>query len=187
MSRKERQAGTYIDVHRFEQLVMVHLHAAHNLARWLTRNERDAEDLAQEACLRALKFIDTFHGGNSRAWLLAIVRNTHYSTLRKNRAQALEVPLDGTDFDEPGMPDSLAHVDDAATGVEREESRRRVQALLEELPTEFREVIVLRELEDLSYQEIAAIVQIPVGTVMSRLSRARKLLYRRLRQPGEVC
>jgi RNA polymerase sigma-70 factor (ECF subfamily) len=170
---------------RFETNVMIHLDAAFSLARWLTRDERDAEDLVQEACLRAFKFLGTFRGGNSRAWFLAIVRNTYYSGLKKNRSKALNVP-----FDEDGLQEDDAESsfwtagdgEDPLRNLEREEAKRSIRAALDELPDEFREIIFLREFEELSYQDIARIAQIPVGTVMSRLSRARKLLYRALQQ-----
>ena len=172
-------------VKRFEEIFSVHLDAAYDLARWLTRDDSNAEDVVQEACLRAFKFLDGFHGGNGRAWLLAIVRNTYYTWLEKNRAQALNEPFDEDtlsaddyDVDAPGL--------DANAGVERlleaKDSRRAVNRALEKLPVEFREVIVLRELEDLSYKEIAALANIPIGTVMSRLARARKLLQQNLLQ-----
>ena len=183
MARIKPNPDSPIDEKRFDTVVIVHLDAAYNLANWLTRDEREAEDLVQEACLRAFKFLDSFRGGNSRAWLLAIVRNTYYSGLKKNRSQTLNVPLS-----EDG-----AQIDDAAYGVweategegvdrglEREDARRIVSQALNRLPEEFREIIVLRELEDLSYQDIARIAQIPLGTVMSRLSRARKLLSQAL-------
>ncbi|HRD87924.1 MAG TPA: sigma-70 family RNA polymerase sigma factor [Accumulibacter sp.] len=166
---------------RFEETVMAHFDAAYNLARWLARDEHDAEDVVQEACLRAYRFFGSFHGGNARAWLLAIVRNTYYTWLEKNRAQTLNVQYN---------EDTVAAVDyDMATtgdSVERllhaEDTRRCVHRALEQIPAEFREVIVLRELEDLSYREIAEIADIPLGTVMSRLSRARKLLLHALQE-----
>jgi len=169
---------------RFEEIFAVHLDAAYNLARWLTRDESNAEDVVQEACLRAFKFIDSFHGGNGRAWLLAIVRNTFYTWLEKNRPQMLNVPLDEDTLAANGEVDALTI--DASYGVDRllekEDSRRLVNHALEQLPTEFREVIVLRELEDMSYKEIATVANVPIGTVMSRLARARKLLQQHLRQ-----
>ena len=183
MTIRDRSAGGPTDRTRFEATVMAHLEAALNLARWLTRDERDAEDLLQEACLRAFRFLDTFHGGNGRAWFLSIVRNTYYSGLKKNRSQALNVPLeeDGIQESDSASPFWVG-AEDPSCGLEREEAKRRVRKALDELPEEYREVIVLRELEELSYQEIARIAQIPLGTVMSRLSRARKLLYRALQQ-----
>ena len=167
-------------VARFEQLFAAHLDAAYNFARWLARDERNAEDVAQEACLRAFKSLDTFHGGNGRAWLLAIVRNTYYTWLKKTRSERASVS-----FDEEGMDAAqLAELESAAPpvdlGLEQRDARRLVNAALEQLPEEFREVVVLRELEDLSYKEIAAIAGIPLGTVMSRLARARKLLLQHL-------
>src|SRR5213082_1997027 len=131
---------------------MPHLNAAYNLARWLTRNEHDAQDVVQDAFLRAFKFFGGFHGGNSRSWLLSIVRNTAYTWLEKNRKHELTV------FDE-------------------------------QLPLEFREALILRDLEGMSYKEIAEMADVPIGTVMSRLARARKQLQRSLAQrlhPGGV-
>jgi RNA polymerase sigma-70 factor (ECF subfamily) len=186
MASKNPGADGPMDAKRFEAAVLVHLDAAYNLAHWLTRDERDAEDVVQEACLRAFRFLETFRGGNTRAWFLAIVRNTYYSGLKKNRSQALNVPFDE---EGAGAEDGAAHVEwatiaseDVASGLEREEARRLVKQALDRLPEEFREIIVLRELEELSYQDIARIAQIPLGTVMSRLSRARKLLYQALNQ-----
>ena len=151
---------------RFEQAVLPHLDAAYNLARWLTRNDRDAEDVVQEACLRALQFFDGFRGGESRGWLLSIVRNTCYTWLRKNRAPAAEP------FDEE-LHSAAYESESPESAALQNADRRMLQAALEELPVEFREVLVLRELEGLSYAEIAEISGIPAGTVMSRLSRAR--------------
>jgi RNA polymerase sigma factor (sigma-70 family) len=170
---------------RFEEVFVMHLDAAYNLARWLTRDESNAEDVVQEACLRAFRFFDGFHGDNGRAWLLAIVRNTYYTWLEKNRPQMLDVP-----FDEEILAANGHDVDamtlDANSSVERsleeKDNRRLVNHALDQLPAEFREVIILRELEDMSYREIAAIANIPIGTVMSRLARARKLLQQHLRQ-----
>ncbi len=148
---------------------MPHLDAAYNLARWLTQNDRDAEDVVQEACLRALQFFDGFRGEEGRGWLLSIVRNTCYTWLRKNRAPAQEL------FDEElhsGADDSKS----PETAALQSADRRMLQAAVDELPLEFREVLVLRELEGLSYAEIAAVAGIPAGTVMSRLARARRRL-----------
>src|SRR5882672_10114469 len=166
---------------RFEETVMVHLDAAYNLARWLARNEHDAEDVVQEAMLRALRFIDGFHGGNARAWLLAIVRNTYFSWLEKNRAQKDQVTMDENTLYAPG--DDAALLEDSVDRLlQEQDSRRLVARALDQLPPEFREAIVLRELEDLSYREIAQVAGIPIGTVMSRLARGRKLLLVILRK-----
>jgi RNA polymerase sigma-70 factor (ECF subfamily) len=170
---------------RFEEIFVAHLDAAYDLAHWLTRDQRNAEDVVQEACLRAFKFIDSFHGGNGRAWLLAIVRNTYYSWLDKNRAEALNVP-----FDEDGIGVNGKELADFGPGnsveqlLQQKDTRRLINQALGQLPPEFREVVVLREMEELSYKEIAAIANIPIGTVMSRLARARKLLLHSLRQLG---
>ena len=157
---------------------MPHLSAGYNLARWLTRNEHDAEDLVQEAYVRALRAFDGYRGGDARAWLLSIVRNTCYTWLRQRRADrtdAAEDPVDIAD-DPAGEPEAQ---------VIRQADSRLVRRALEELPVEFREAVVLRELEGLSYKEIAEIAGVPLGTVMSRLSRGRKLLERVLRRRTE--
>jgi RNA polymerase sigma factor (sigma-70 family) len=166
---------------RFEEAVMVHLDAAYNLARWLARDERDAEDVVQEACLRAFRFFGGFRGRNARPWLLAIVRNTYYTWLENNRSQALNVPLDedaiaALESESAGPDESLENL------LQQADDRRLVDRALDRLPLEFREIIVLRELEDMSYKDIAQIADIPLGTVMSRLSRARKLLLHALQQ-----
>lgn len=153
---------------RFEQTILPHLDAAHNLARWLTRNETDAEDVVQEAYLRAFKFFGGFHGENSRAWLLRIVRNTCYTWLQQNRAHE-----PATEFDE-----KLHSVesDNPEIILLENVNKQLLKQALEELPPEFREAVILRELEGLSYKEIAVIADVPVGTVMSRLARARQRL-----------
>ncbi len=162
---------------RFEQVVLVHLDAAYNLARWLTRNDQDAEDVVQEACLRAYKFFASYQGGNSRTWLLTIVRNTCYTWLRQNRGHELAA------FDEE-LHHVAADCDVLNPEVlfERGANLQLLKEALEELPVEFREVMILRELEDLSYKEIARIAGVPIGTVMSRLNRARQRLQTRLTQ-----
>ena len=153
---------------RFEQLVLPHLDAAFNLARWLLRSRADAEDVAQEAMLRSYKFFSGFRGGDARAGLLQIVRNTCYSWLEKNRPAE-----NATEFDEhlhgapSPTPEALAMAG---------EGREMLTRALETLPARYREVLVLRELEGCSYKEIAAITSIPIGTVMSTLSRARQQL-----------
>jgi len=177
--------GKQSRVDRFEEIFVAHLDAAYDLARWLTRDERNAEDVVQEACLRAFKFFDSFHGGDGRIWLLAIVRNTYYTWLEKNRPQMLNVSFDEDTLTANGYDvDALTHDTEYCVDrlLEREDSRRLVNHALDRLPAEFREVIVLRELEDMSYKEIAAVANIPIGTVMSRLARARKLLQQHLQQ-----
>jgi RNA polymerase sigma factor (sigma-70 family) len=155
---------------RFEAVVLPHLDAAYNLARWLTRRDDDAEDVVQTACLRALRFFDGFQGGNPRGWLLTIVRNTFYSWVAQRREHELSTP-----FDEE------IHTAEHSGGDPEVELLRHADAeLLRQgfaaLPVPFREVMVLREIEGLSYKEIAAIAGIPIGTVMSRLARARRHL-----------
>ena len=155
---------------RFEEVALPHLAAAYNLARWLVHNEQDAEDLVQEAYLRAFKFFGGYYGGDARAWLLTIVRNTCFTWLQQNRALRLMDPIEekldegGADFADPEML-LLQSVD-----------RQIVKQALQELPVEFREVVVMREMEGLSYKEIANVVDVPIGTVMSRLARGRKRL-----------
>jgi RNA polymerase sigma-70 factor (ECF subfamily) len=155
---------------RFEQVVMPHLDAAYNLARWLVRNPQDAEDMVQEAYLRAFKFFGGFQGGDGRAWLLKIVRNTSYSFLEKNRPAAL-----AEEFDEKVHVQETAVPDVEARMVRTVESRMLNDAL-GELPLNFREVLVLRELEGLSYKEISELIGVPIGTVMSSLARGRERL-----------
>lgn len=163
---------------RFQTLVLPHLNSAFNLACWLTRSRQDAEDVVQEACLRAFKFFDGFHGDDGRAWLLTIVRNTFYTWYQKNHEQKQNTLFD-EDLHSVGAQDAtgMGHADNnPETLLIRKDSERLLQQGLEELPLEFREVMVMRELEDLSYKQIAGIVGIPIGTVMSRLGRGRKLL-----------
>jgi RNA polymerase sigma-70 factor, ECF subfamily len=168
---------------RFEAVVLPHLDAGYNLARYLTRNDHNAEDVAQEACLRALKYFGGFRGGedgSARAWFLAIVRHTAYSWRQRARAGAQE-----TEFDEAVHSGAVAdrHPEAAALRLDARETFRR---LLDGLPPEFREVIVLREIQGLSYKEIGEVAGVPVGTVMSRLSRARARLQEALRnESGE--
>lgn len=162
---------------RFEQLVLPHLDAAYNLSRWLLRSRADAEDVAQEALLRAFRFFRGFNGGDARAWLLQIVRNTCYTWLEKNRQVDLMTEFDEDQHQQSQpTPEALAIAGD---------NRERLARALECLPVRFREVIVLRELEGCSYKEIASITSIPIGTVMSSLARARQRLQRALTQPAQ--
>ena len=155
---------------RFEQIILPHMDAAYNLARWLTRNEHDAEDMVQEAYLRAFKFFSAFHGMDGRAWLLTIVRNTCYTWLHQNRANEMT-----TMFDEE-IHSVDTDTSNPATLAMRSADHQILTRALDELPVEFREVVVLRDLEGFSYKEIAGIANIPTGTVMSRLARARERL-----------
>ena len=157
---------------RFDTLVMPHLDAAYNLARWLTHDEHDACDVVQDAFVRALRHIGGFRGDNARGWVLQIVRNTCFTRLRQNRP-AMVVGLDEDDaLDEMAGPGGLEPEASAMRGANRVQIDRAIAAL----PMVYREVLVLRELEDLAYSDIARIVDIPIGTVMSRLSRARALM-----------
>jgi RNA polymerase sigma-70 factor (ECF subfamily) len=154
----------------FEEALLPHLDAAHNLARWLLSNEQDAQDVVQEAYLRAFKSFGGFHGTNGRAWLLTIVRNTSYTLLKKNRAVDLS-----TTFDEEIHATGHESVS-PATILEHNEDAALLKEAMDQLPAEFREILALRHQEGLSYKEIADIAQIPPGTVMSRLARARARL-----------
>jgi RNA polymerase sigma-70 factor (ECF subfamily) len=167
---------------RFEQVVLPHLDAAFNLARWLTASDHDAQDVTQEACLRALKFVGNQHGSNPRAWLLAIVRNTCFTWLKKNRPRDLVGPLLSDDLMDQGTAELNPEVL-AIRNAECELVRRSIASL----PAEYREVVVLREMEGLSYKEIGEIAAVPLGTVMSRLSRARAQLEQSLaKSVGDV-
>jgi RNA polymerase sigma-70 factor (ECF subfamily) len=147
-----------------------HLDAAHNLARWLTQDEHDAEDVVQDAYLRAIRHFGGFRGGDEKAWLLTIVRNQCYDRMRQKNVSERTLP-----FDEELHTTCQA---DPEASLLQEERAGLLRHALAELPRELREVLVLRELEELSYREIASIAGIPVGTVMSRISRGRKRLQR---------
>ena len=150
----------------FDQAVLPHLEAAYNLARWLTRNDQDAQDVVQEASLRAFKYWKGFSGRDCRSWLLAIVRNTFYSWVRQRSVQPeLTETGEFDDVDDAPNPENL---------LLQNADRDTLKAALDDLPAEFREAIVLREMEGMSYKEIADIASVPIGTVMSRLARARK-------------
>jgi RNA polymerase sigma-70 factor, ECF subfamily len=152
---------------RFEQALLPHLNAAHNLARWLVRNEQDAQDVVQEAYLRAFRFFDGFQGGDGRAWLLAIVRNTGRTWLQ----QASKGDM-ATEFDED-QHSRYCPAPGPEAGMIRQAGIDLVRQCIDELPPEYKEAIVMREMEEMSYKEIAEATSVPIGTVMSRLARAR--------------
>jgi RNA polymerase sigma-70 factor (ECF subfamily) len=162
---------------RFELAALPQLDSAYNLARWITRNDADAEDVVQEAFLRAFRFFETFRGEAIRPWLLAIVRHTAFSWLRRNRPAELTLYSEESGGWQ-GADAALAPAApvDPETALQQRDERARLDALIAALPPQFREVVVLRELEELSYKEIAEISAIPIGTVMSRLARARRML-----------
>src|SRR5437899_1790446 len=170
VKKREEDQAQKENLTSFEAVMLPHLDAAHNLARWLLRNEQDAQDVVQEAYLRAFKSFAGFHGGNGRAWLLTIVRNTSYTLLKKNRAVDFT-----TSFDEEIHLAGHESVS-PATILEHSEDVDLIKEAMDELPAEFREILALRHQEGLSYKEIAEIAQIPPGTVMSRLARARAKL-----------
>jgi len=155
---------------RFDDTILPHLNAAYNFARWLTRNDAEAEDVVQDACIRAMRFFDSFRGGDARSWLMAIVRNTWYSRAGR-RAPVTELNPMSQPAHEP-VDEAL----DPEALLLQQHAVARVRDGLEQLPVDFREVIVLREIEGLSYKEIAAVINAPIGTVMSRLARARERL-----------
>lgn len=166
--------GSRSSLEQFEQIVLPHLNAAYNLARWLVRNPHDAEDIVQEAYLRAFRFWSGFEGGDPRAWLLKIVRNTSYSFLEKNHPAELTEEFDEklhlVNTDQPSAEAAL---------VQSAESKMLRDAL-ERLPVNFREAVILRELEGLSYREIASVMDVPIGSVMSSLARGRAMLRKSL-------
>src|SRR5262245_49362160 len=154
----------------FEQTVLPHLDAAFNYARWLTRNDAEAEDVVQDACVRAMRFFSSLRDDDARAWLFTIVRNTWYSRVSRLAKMTAGAPLtDGQDQ----WPDNAL---DPEERLLQQHTVALVREALEQLPVDFREVIVLREIESLSYKEIAAVAGVPIGTVMSRLARARERL-----------
>jgi RNA polymerase sigma-70 factor (ECF subfamily) len=176
MKRVEEPATKPERLALFDQAVLPHLNAAYNLARWLTRNPDDAQDVVQEAYLRAFKYFSGFSGEDGKAWLLSIVRHACFTWLRKNR------PAELTQFDDDAGDQGVEAGDEAENNPEQRllvtRDRELLNRLIAELPAEFREVVILRELEELSYREIAVIAAIPIGTVMSRLARARRRLRR---------
>jgi len=162
---------------RFDETVLPHLDAAFNYARWLTRNDAEAEDVVQDACVRAIRFLGSLRDDDARPWLLAIVRNAWYSRLERRTPEVQSI----------SMSDAMQEPQDAALDPEalllQQDAVRRVHDVLAELPVDFREVIVLRELEGFSYKEIATVIKVPIGTVMSRLARARERLLAALQRP----
>ena len=170
LKKSEPDHAETAELASFEETMLPHLDAAHNLARWLLRNEQDAQDVVQEAYLRAFKSFGGFRGSNGRAWLLTIVRNTSYTLLKKNKAVDLT-----TTFDEEIHASGHESVS-PVTILEHSENAALIREAMDELPVEFREILTLRHLEGLSYNEIVDVAQIPPGTVMSRLARARAKL-----------
>jgi len=166
---------------RFEAAVLPHLDAAYNLARWLLRDEQSAQDVVQEAYLRALRFFDGFHGGDARPWLLSIVRNECFTWLRASHRDHVE--FDEERDSEAIDPSQVRCAGDPEQVLQGKLERAQVNAAIATLPPIFREVLVLREIAELSYEEIAQVAGIPAGTVMSRLSRARALLRAALTPP----
>src|SRR5256886_14246775 len=167
---QEPDAAQEHELASFEETMLPHMDAAHNLAKWLLRNEEDAQEVVQEAYLRAFKSFGGFHGSNGRAWLLTIVRNTSYTLLKKNRAVNLT-----TNFDEEIHATGHDSASPAAI-LEHAEDAELIRNAMDQLPTEFREILALRRQEGLSYKEIGDIAQLAPGTVMSRLARARAKL-----------
>jgi RNA polymerase sigma factor (sigma-70 family) len=162
----------------FEREMLPHLDAAYNLARWLTRNGSDAEDRVQDAYLRAWKSFSDFRGNDAKAWLLAIVRNTCFTWMKKQRTDPK------TSFDETVHGDSVPS-ENPDSLLSQKQERQALQCALENLPVEFREVLVLREWDGFSYRQISEVVDIPIGTVMSRLTRARERLHKILTARSE--
>jgi RNA polymerase sigma-70 factor (ECF subfamily) len=167
---RDQTGNSELKLKLFEESILPHLNAAYNLARWLTRNEHDAQDVVQESYLRAFRFFDGYRGGDGKSWLMAVVRNTCITWLRREKRDLTSEPFDET-----------AHSSNrqAASQEEKLVDSSRMTALrncIEKLPPDFREVIVMRELEEMSYRQISEVSSLPVGTVMSRLSRARKRL-----------
>ncbi|HUA34110.1 MAG TPA: sigma-70 family RNA polymerase sigma factor [Candidatus Binataceae bacterium] len=166
-----------LDPHKdvdFEHVFLPHLDSAYNLARWLMRNDADAQDVVQEAYLRALRFAHGYRGGDARAWLLAIVRNTALTWIQRNRRSN-----EAAEFDEEAHG-TCSGADSLEAAMVRDAEGKAIRAALEALPIEYREVIVMREIEGLTYKEIADAAELPIGTVMSRLARARKRLQNAL-------
>jgi RNA polymerase sigma-70 factor (ECF subfamily) len=172
-----KSASATLDLGLVRDLTLPHLDAAYNLARWMMGNDQDAADLVHTAFLRAARYVHTYAGGNARAWWLSILRNCCLATLAAR--QRGEVSIDQMETD---AADALMHTEKSALEDEIHLSQCASQVMQElaALPVEFREVLVLREIEDYSYREIAAILSVPIGTVMSRLARAREMIRKAL-------
>jgi len=162
---------------RFEAVALPHLDAAYSLARWLTRNDADAADVVQEACLRAFRYFDSYRDGDAKSWLLRIVRRTCYSWLERNRPAEV-VALETADESGESGEATLTRAGDTEALLLNRSDLRRLDRLIEGLPPPLREAIVLRELHELDYRQIAEVTGVPIGTVMSRLHRARSALRR---------
>src|SRR5881227_94637 len=170
LKKSEPDHSERAELASFEETMLPHLDAAHNLARWLLRNDEDAQDVVQETYLRAFKSFDGFHGSNGRAWLLTIVRNTSYTFLKGNKAVDLTTPFDDEIH-------AIGHESASpATILEHVEDAELMRNAIDKLPAEFREILILRHQEGLSYKKISEIAQLAPGTVMSRLARARAKL-----------
>ena len=165
---------------RFEEQVSPNLKSAYNLAKWLTRSHEDAEDIVQEAFLRAFSAFESFRGQDAKPWLLTIVRNTSMTWLKRNRNARATIGF------EEALEDPIERSPDPEEGLLISCDREQVRQALEQLPSDFREAVILREMEGLSYKEISATIGVPLGTVMSRLSRGRDWLRRILSTPGPV-
>ncbi|HTW27654.1 MAG TPA: sigma-70 family RNA polymerase sigma factor [Acetobacteraceae bacterium] len=183
---RERLTGCQVtQASRFEEIVLPHLDAAYNLARWLLRDPVLGEDVVQEAIVRALGHFETYRGGDARAWVLRIVRNAAYDALATRVRQA-ETPIEAETTD-GGLSEAPTLIDPAAdpeAALARREQACLLDRALQALPIELRECLVLRELEEMSYREIGRITGVPIGTVMSRLWRARQALLRAGRDAG---
>ena len=161
---------------RFRSVVLPHLDAAYNLARWLTHNDADAEDVVQDACLRAFRGIANFSNGNARAWVLTVVRHTAYAWLGKHRPKTLVFTDDLEVVERAEIACNSAEAETPETALIAKADAARLRAAIRKLPSPFRETLVLRDLQDLDYKEIAEVTEVPIGTVMSRLARARRRL-----------
>jgi RNA polymerase sigma factor (sigma-70 family) len=177
--------GAGHDQHRFNALMLPHMDAAYNLARWLTGNADDASDVVQESFLRAIRFFGSYRGGVARAWLLTIVRNTSLNWLAQKRNQKT-VPLPDTgDEDHSTIQELIDDKADPEFDLIQKQAAATMNQLIEALPVQYREVVILREIEELSYKEIAEVIGMPIGTVMSRLARARKAIQQHWNESAE--